>query len=650
MTLPPVQRNNPAQPYLTQLPDEVKPEIVKRVHDSIVEEAAVRNPSLSQEEAARATARSWANLNLVNKDLRNVAKQAKNDFPDIGTSVTRTALHKIARSNPNEFRATFVRLIEQNKHIEVPLSQLSVANQRIALEVLAQRSHQLETVKLDVSKHPNLPLPNLIQSINEMVSRNKDLNIGLDLSNNAIGDQGVKDLVNNLTKCKLSELNLGSTKITGESAETISEALSKFEITDLDLSYNLSADSDNQAKIALAIASKLEQSKLTSLNLSSCDIAKKGTKAIFDALSKSNLTHLNLAYCYCDTEGLTSLSEALPKSKLANLNLSSCRTNDNGAPIDDEDFRLKDEDVRLIAQKLKQSPQLKRLSLANTQITNQGVQYIAEKLKSSRLTHLDLSECENIDATGVQDLADNLEHSSLVSLILREVEMGDEGTKAIAEKMRHSKLIYLDLSSCQISEEGAQAIANNLEHSSLNSLILHGNEEIADDGAIAIAEKLGGSTLTHLDLSSCNTCPEGIKALARNLSQSSLTHLNLSCDFIGNNYEDDDLNPPGDEAPMAVLANALQDCKLNTLILSDTGLGDDDARVIADNLEASNLVNLNLSVNKIGDQGAIALASKLPQSKLAKLNLKRNPIEIRGQAMIANAQRQSNSLIVKRGN
>ena len=412
MNIPPSTSNNrPTQ--LTDVPLAVKTDIVKRVHDAIVEETTTRDsshlaPIHVAQKAAREAARALAKLNLVNHDLRNVTKQAMDELPNAGMTATSMAIHKM--TNNSQFQQRFIHLVQSSKHIEVPFSDLSRDEWKIVLEVLSrkERTQHLEKAKLnlcDVKLDASLN-QNLLETIHAM-SRNGHQNLDIDLNLNCttMNDQYVTALAEVLPQCKVSSLQLNDNEIGKKGAIAIANALPHSSLINLDLSFNYRRHITDEG--VSAIANALPHSRLTSLNLSSNEIGDEGTSSIARALPHSSLTSLNWRDNKIGDVGASSIANALPGSSLTDL-----------------DFR-------------------------SNQIGDEGASSIARALPHSQLTKLDL--CLNkIEDAGAKAIAEALPASSLTSLDLCRNKIKDDGVIAIAQAVSDSKLTRLNVSSNEI--------------------------------------------------------------------------------------------------------------------------------------------------------------------------------------------------------
>jgi len=209
------------------------------------------------------------------------------------------------------------------------------------------------------------------------------------LSNNKIGDEGVKALA-----LALSQLN---------------------QLTTLGLSYNKIGDEGVKALVLALALPQLNQ--LTALGLSHNNIGDEGVKALALVLPQLNqLTTLYLSYNKIGDEGMKALAVVLPqlKHQLTTLDLS--------------DNNIGDEGVKALALVLPQLNQLTELDLDGNNIGDEGMKALAVVLPQlNQFTTLGLS-CNNIGAEGVKALALALPQlKQLTALGLSNNNIGDEG-------------------------------------------------------------------------------------------------------------------------------------------------------------------------------------------------------------------------------
>jgi uncharacterized protein (TIGR02996 family) len=122
----------------------------------------------------------------------------------------------------------------------------------------------------------------------------------------------------------------------------------------------------------------------------------------------------------------------------------------------------------------------------------------------------------------------------LTGLILRYGCVEDEGAAALADAPALARLTTLDLYACGLGPGGVRAIAASPWLAGLTDLVLGGNEEAGDEGALALAgagSRL--SRLTRLHLSFAGVRDAGARALAASPALAGLRALDLGYNAVG---------------------------------------------------------------------------------------------------------------------
>lgn len=151
------------------------------------------------------------------------------------------------------------------------------------------------------------------------------------------------------------------------------------------------------------------------------------------------------------------------------------------------DRSFNDEDAKILA--AAPFPNLKKLDVSQTQITNIGVETIANSTFYENLDSLDFS---NTRMTHISCLPKNLKR-----LILAYTGVDDSDAKKIAT-LEH--LETLVLVKTNISSQGLSTIASSKNMSTLTRLDLHDNPLLRDQGFVDVIKLPNMNQLTHLNL------------------------------------------------------------------------------------------------------------------------------------------------------
>ncbi|XP_048025520.1 uncharacterized protein LOC125254758 isoform X12 [Megalobrama amblycephala] len=512
--------------------------------------------------------------------------------------------------------------------------------------------------------------------------------IELDLTGNDPGQSGVKELDDLLQdqKCKLKTLRFLS---------SAAEEACKYLTEDLHIKNPLLLRELNLSKHELGdtrvnqIAALLQDKhcKLNALILCGCRITENQCYTLTSALfpNLSHLRELDLSGNQIKHTGAKNISDVLKDSccQLERLRLRNCglteescsalatvlRSNSSLKELDISNNNLQDSGVKKLQNGLQNTNcTLEKLRLSGCCITEEGYKSLASALRSnlSHLIELDLTG-NDPGQSGVKELDDLLQdqkcklktlrflsHAAEEAckyltedlhiknpLLLRELnlskhELGDTRVNQIAALLqdKHCKLNALILSDCSITEEGYKALASALRSnpSHLIELDLTGNDPgqsgVKELNDLLQDQKCKLKTLRFLSPAADEACQFVNRVLGENLLL--LRELNLSEHKLG---------PSGLKKLAAVLPD--KHCKLNTLILSNSDITDEDCRVLTEALNSnpSNLTELNLSGTKLRDSGLKIFSAlfKNEQCQLEKLKLYCSSITAEGCSVLASA-------------
>ncbi|XP_067246743.1 protein NLRC5-like isoform X1 [Chanodichthys erythropterus] len=509
--------------------------------------------------------------------------------------------------------------------------------------------------------------------------------IELDLTGNDPGQSGVKELNDLLQneRCKL-KIRFLKSPAAQEACDYLTKVLSisPLLLTELDLSEDKLGDLDWEKLSALLMDSHC---KVEKIKLNNCDLTEKSCSVLATVLSsKTILKELNLNNSRLLDSGVKQICEGLknPVCQLEILKLSDCSITEEG--------------YEALASALRSNPSyLIELDLTGNDPGQSGVKELDDLLQDPNcqlktLRFLDPAADEACQfVTGI--VGKNL-------LLLRELnlskrELGDTRVNQITALLqdKHCKLNILMLRDCGLTEKSCSALATVLRsNSSLKELDIS-NNNIMDSGVKKLQNALENTkcTLEKLRLSDCSITEEGYKALASALrsnpshlieldltgndpGQSGVKELNdllqdqncqlktlrflsraadEACQFVNRvlgenllllrelNLSENKLGPSGLKKLAAVLPD--KHCKLNTLILNNSNITDEDCRVLTEALNSnpSNLTELNLSGTKLRDSGLKIFSAvfKNEQCQLEKLKLNCSSITAESCSVLASA-------------
>ncbi|XP_067222379.1 NACHT, LRR and PYD domains-containing protein 12-like isoform X2 [Chanodichthys erythropterus] len=301
----------------------------------------------------------------------------------------------------------------------------------------------------------------------------------LDLSENKVGDSGVKSLsvVLENPHCKLETFRLWKCGITDGCCEALASALGSNPSLLIELVL-----SDNKLDKGVTLLSdglKNPHCKLKILRLSYCGVTDKGCAALASALrsNPSHLRELDLSGNKLEDSGVKPLFDELgnPDCKVEILRLMKCG--------------VTHESCAALASALRLNPShLRQLYLAMNNLGDSGVKPLFDVLgnpdcKVERLWLLDCGVTDDGCAALASAMRSNPSH--LRELKLSYNNLGDTGVKLLSNGLEnpHCKLEELWLYICGVTDEGCIALASALKSnpSHLRKLDLAGNK-LGDSG------------------------------------------------------------------------------------------------------------------------------------------------------------------------
>ncbi|KAG2382409.1 hypothetical protein C9374_005611 [Naegleria lovaniensis] len=245
---------------------------------------------------------------------------------------------------------------------------------------------------------------------------------------------------------------------------------------------------------------------------------------------------------------------------------------------------------------------VKRLNLANNQLTYKDVISILESSYCNNLTELNISY-NAIKECDMQEILNNETLKNIVSLDLSGNEFSETNMTLLCHNLtRLSRLTLADMkigNSQQMQYFGKSFNFQNLHELSLKRTNLLSAELFENYHKM--------KNLTRLNLSYCNLKTKDITEISKNSHMKHLKVLELEGNRIGNSE----------------FTSIISMKKLTELHLSTNSIQSIDSSV---SVLESNLFYLNLSDNKIDEKGIATILSKITFQNLKSLNLARNNI------------------------
>jgi len=282
---------------------------------------------------------------------------------------------------------------------------------------------------------------------------------------------------------KISRIRFSTKSFGVEAAEVAALAIRNVSSTlvHADMSDIIAGRPEDEALAALRIISAaLSAARLRHLNLSDNALGEKGIRACAAAFQKQQaLESIAFQNVGCSVHGCAAVNELLQcTGSLKRLHLLNNMSGDEGA--------------QSIASVLARCPAMEDFKMASSRVGAEGGVALAHALTSggSSLVSLDIH-----DNPMTADVAESfgavlLRHAGLKRLNLNDTCLGDEGVKRLASALAEGvpSLEELEVELNEISEGGATPLAQALaKKSALRRLNLKENE-LEDDGALAIAK------------------------------------------------------------------------------------------------------------------------------------------------------------------
>ncbi|XP_076135084.1 NACHT, LRR and PYD domains-containing protein 12-like [Alosa pseudoharengus] len=335
--------------------------------------------------------------------------------------------------------------------------------------------------------------------------------------------------------------------------------------------------------------------------LPGCNLSDESCRIVASVLQSSNsLTELDLSLNDLRDSGAQYLSAGLysHNCKLQTLRLSECT--------------LSEKSCGIVATVLQSPNSLIVLTLSHNDLRDSGVQLLSTGLYSShcKLQALRLAECKlsekscEIVATALQS------PNSLIELNLSHNDLRDSGVQLLMKELSssHYRLQTVRFAGCKLSEKSCGIVATVLQSpNSLIELDLSHND-LGDSGVQLLSKGLDNIlSIDPLLLAECKLLEKYCGIVATVLqSPNSMIELDLSHNYLG-------------DSGVQLLSKGLSSphCKLQTLrvMLADCKLTDKLCKIVTSVLQSPNsLLLLDLSGNDLGDSGTQLLSEGLSSS------------------------------------
>ena len=302
-----------------------------------------------------------------------------------------------------------------------------------------------------------------------------DLRIGI----SSVGNFG--DFVTVLPQTPVRRFDLGHTGFRAEEALALAEVLPETKLESLTFSQGqLGTTANPETSHATTALFESLPETLTHLKFFNGQINEENAESISNAIAKSNIEDLDLSSFGLWKESADLFFEAFPRSRIKKLSLSGGATGQHLLPalasvlpytaIEDlslSSFHRGGEYLSELANALPKS-EVKTLALTQFHIDNDAAEMLAAALPSCALTSLDLT-VSKIGDRGMKALASTLPYSALAELTLLRNPLNIDGMEAFNEALPQSGLVRFRCNASE-GEKTNEAIntAYSLAHENYN--------------------------------------------------------------------------------------------------------------------------------------------------------------------------------------
>jgi Ran GTPase-activating protein (RanGAP) involved in mRNA processing and transport len=481
-------------------------------------------------------------------------------------------------------------------YIDISGNQIGAGVSDLVNAMKSWKEPKLETLILsDCFKSPDASI-----AISTIITVLRELNSvkTLVLNDNELGPEAMK-LAKLLSEDKnLTKLDISSNLIDTDGGVAIAKALQKnATLQSLDLSEN--AMSSSEVGIAFADTLNSSNTTLTSLALG----IGEGTDWGIDNILERNALLRKLG------ENTLSDAEKADKTQSEVFAWDSKALGDAGA--------------QLVSRMLATNSTVKKLSLANNDISVGGCKELRDLLTTNNsISHVNL-EGNSAGPQGLKVLAKAVSESSKLSFLnLKNNGVGSRGlialTSALAQEHRRAVAAASGALSPKKSEQGSPTRRKTTHggRKVSSSPTTKGTTKVVRRSIASVQQH--NSSLHHLDLAENSICKEGANQLT-NVMKNNLRLIFLS-------LRTNNIGPEGAKDLSTVLTS--HSCILSHLDVGENNLGDEGASFIADGMKQNmHLRRLMLCGNGIGPDGTRAISRCLGANKtLEILSLRDNKL------------------------
>ena len=452
----------------------------------------------------------------------------------------------------------------------------------------------------------------------------------LELASNNIGDIAAREIGKSKIWVNLEVLNLQQNEIEDEGARTIGENNTWEKLKRLDLSSN--KINEKQTIISLCGNGSWKDLKYLFLRenqavLDATDALKAIGGVVSKSLEKIDLPRASfkrvLLQClkYYDSESVVELPLSDNGYKALHAGIIGLNTTwTNLQTLILENNSIGHEGATALSKNTTWSS-LRTLNLGYNSIGDKGVTALSQNTTWINLQTLNLEQ-NSIGDKGATALSKNTIWINLETLYLGGNSIGYKGAIALSQNTTWINLQTLDLEQNSIGDKGATALSQNTTWINLQTLNL-GINSIGDKGVTALSQNLTWINLQTLDLGINSIGAKGATALTKNTAWINLQTLDL---------RDNSIHAEGGTA----LSQNTTWINLQTLNLELNSIGAEGATALSKNKIWINLQTLNFGENKIGDKGATVLSQNTTWTNLQSLDLEQNSIGDKGAAALSN--------------